>query len=102
MEFCPKCGSIIVIKDEKASCANCSYKLHKTPKIKSFEKIEKKEEVAIVKEGQEDVYPIVDMKCPKCKHPKCYFWTLQTRAGDESETKFFKCLGCKHIWRVYR
>jgi len=101
MEFCPKCGALIVIKDEKAVCANCNYKTGKIPKIKSSEKIEKKTTVAVIKSGEE-THPIVEMRCPKCKNNKAYFWTQQTRAADESETKFYKCVKCSHSWRAYR
>ncbi|PIO07920.1 transcription factor S, partial [Candidatus Pacearchaeota archaeon CG10_big_fil_rev_8_21_14_0_10_35_219] len=31
-----------------------------------------------------------------------YFWTMQTRAADESETKFYRCTKCDHTWREYR
>ena len=41
------------------------------------------------------------IKCKKCNNTKCYFWTVQTRAGDEAETKFFKCTKCGHTWREY-
>lgn len=70
-------------------------------KLVVSEKVDKKEGIAVLKHDEE-VYPIVDMKCPKCKNKESYFWTLQTRAADESETKFYKCVKCKHTWRVYR
>jgi len=66
------------------------------------EKVEKAGRVAVVKSSEDDVHPIIDIKCPKCKHKKAYFWTMQTRASDESETKFYKCTKCKYTWRVYR
>ncbi len=101
MEFCQKCGALVVMKEDKAVCASCGYKTGRPLKIKSSEKIEKKEAIAVVS-GDDNVYPIVDLKCIKCKHPKCYFWTQQTRSSDEAETKFYKCVKCKHSWRVYR
>jgi DNA-directed RNA polymerase subunit M len=70
--------------------------------IKASEKIEQQEAVAVVKEEADNTYPVVEMKCPKCKNKKSYFWTMQTRSSDESETKFYKCTDCKHTWRVYR
>ena len=66
------------------------------------EKIERADHVAIIKEGVDQVHPVVDMKCPKCKGKTAYFWTMQTRASDESETKFYKCTECEHTWRKYR
>jgi len=102
MEFCQKCGSMILIEKNKAICANCGYKLKKKPKIEASERIEKKESVAVIKEGQDNPYPIIEIICPKCKNKKAYFWTLQTRAADESETKFYKCTKCSHTWRIYK
>ncbi len=102
MEFCHKCGGIIIVKDNKAVCAACGIKSAKKPKIEVSEKIEKHELVAVIDEEEDNTYPVIDMVCPKCKHKKAYFWTTQTRASDESETKFYKCTKCKHTWRKYR
>ncbi len=102
MEFCEKCGGMIVVKEGKAACAGCGHKLKKKPKIEASEKLEGTESIAVINEEASNTYPIVDMECPKCKNKKSYFWTLQTRAGDESETKFYKCTKCKHTWRKYR
>jgi len=101
MEFCEKCGSVIMVSDGKAVCAGCGHKQKKKPKIKSSEKIMHGAGVAVVKQG-DDINPVVDMKCDKCKHGRAYFWTMQTRAADESETKFYKCVKCEHTWRAYR
>ena len=101
MEFCEKCGGMIAMESGKAVCASCGRHLKKKPKIISSEKIGKKENVAVIKE-EINVHPVVEIKCPKCKNKKSYFWTQQTRASDESETKFYKCVKCKHTWRVYR
>jgi len=102
MEFCEKCGGMILVKDGKAFCAGCGHRMKKKPKIKTSEKIKEKETVAVIREKDDNVHPIVNMNCPKCKHKKSYFWTMQTRAGDESETKFYKCMSCTHTWRAYR
>ncbi|MFH1425607.1 MAG: transcription factor S [archaeon] len=101
MEFCEKCGGMILEKEGKVSCAGCGFKIKKKLKIKSSEKIGRKSGIAVIKK-ETNVNPIVDMKCPKCKNKKSYFWTMQTRASDESETKFYKCTKCEHTWRAYR
>lgn len=52
-------------------------------------------------EEEKEVYPLVEVECTKCKNRKAYFWTVQTRASDEPETKFYKCQKCKYTWRDY-
>lgn len=105
MEFCPKCGSILVQKKKNLGCNRCTYssKEKKQPKMKLTEKIiDGKKEVAVVKEKDTEVLPIVSEVCKQCKNDKAFFWTVQTRSGDEAETKFFKCTKCAHTWREYR
>jgi|SRR3989344_3275362 len=103
MEFCPKCGSILIEKRKNAGCARCNYSSKAKLIIKSTEKINEKESsISVMKEGEGRVLPKVLEKCKKCGNPQAYFWTVQTRSGDEAETKFFKCVKCTHTWREYR
>ncbi len=101
MEFCPKCGAVLIEKRKNYGCARCNYSTKEKPKLKTSEKVEAKKEIAVIKKDT-NTLPIVNEKCKKCGHDKAYFWTIQTRAGDEAETKFFKCLHCEHTWREYR
>jgi len=101
MEFCPKCGSVIIV-GEKTACAKCGYRPKGKVKIQSTEKVSKGSNVSVIKEKDVTIYPIVQIKCPQCKHGEAYFWTLQTRSSDEAETKFYKCVKCEHTWRVYK
>jgi len=102
MEFCEKCGGIIKVEENKAACAACGHKLSKKPKIEISEKPNYKDTIEVIREDASNVHPVIEIECPKCKNRKAYFWTLQTRAGDESETKFYKCTKCAHTWRKYR
>jgi len=103
MEFCSKCGAIILITDrKKAVCAKCGHRPKGRVKIQISEKIEKTKKIPVIDEKKFSTYPKVKIKCIKCSHDEAYFWTLQTRSSDESETKFYKCLKCEHTWRVYR
>ena len=103
MEFCPRCGAVLVQKRKNYGCPRCNYFSKEKTKIISSEKISIKEEVEVLsgKDTQAQVFPIVGEKCKKCKNDKAYFWTVQTRAGDEAETRFFECTKCKHRWRAY-
>ena len=102
MEFCPKCGSIIIVGEKRAVCAKCGFKPKGKVKIQVSEKIRKGEAVSVIEEKELATYPVIEIKCPKCKNKEAYFWTLQTRAADESETKFYRCTECEHTWRDYR
>lgn len=92
----------MVNEKNKASCAKCNYRPKGRVKIQASEKVKKTEGVKVIKEKELETKPIVDIKCDKCKNKQAYFWTLQTRSSDESETKFYKCVKCEHTWREYR
>lgn len=104
MIFCPRCGSIMLPRktDRRKLKCSCGY----TPRAK--QNLVLKEKVNVSKE---DAIEIIDKKietlpktreeCQKCGNKEAYYWTIQTRAGDESETRFFECVKCKHRWRDY-
>jgi DNA-directed RNA polymerase subunit M len=107
MEFCPKCGSVLVQKKKNLGCARCGYSSKSSKeksKLKTVEKIDEstKKEVAVIKSKDTEVFPIITETCKECGNDKAYFWTVQTRSGDEAETKFFKCTKCSFTWREYR
>ncbi len=101
MEFCPKCGSVLIEKRKNYGCPRCGYTTKNKIKIQASEKMEEKQKIGVIKDKDTDVFPKVFAKCPKCKNEEAYFWTAQTRAADEAETRFFKCTKCKHTWREY-
>ena len=61
----------------------------------------KKEKDVEVIETEVNVLPKIKEKCEKCGHDTAFYWTMQTRAGDEPETKLLRCEKCKHTWRDY-
>ena len=101
MEFCPKCGAVLITKGKKDGCARCNYYSKGKINIITSEKMDETKEVAVVKKDT-PVFPIIKEKCSECGNDKAYFWTVQTRSGDEAETKFFRCTKCEHTWREYR
>ena len=105
MLFCPKCGSIMKPIEEdgkKVMSCSCGYKNKNTKNVNLKEQMVKTKELEVVSEDQElDTLPVTEAECPKCKHDKCYYWLVQTRAADEPETKFLKCCKCLHTFRDY-
>ncbi|MBS3100244.1 transcription factor S [Candidatus Pacearchaeota archaeon] len=102
MEFCPKCGSVLEEKRSNFGCVRCGHTVKSKVKLGSSEKIKSTQEIGVVKEKDTDVFPTSPNTCPKCGYKEAYFWTSQTRSGDEAETRFFKCVKCKHTWREYK
>jgi len=103
--FCPKCGSVLLPKKEsskKVLVCSCGYKSSEVEKTKLTETITNKSKaIEIIENPDMETLPKTEVECDKCGHRTAYFWTVQTRAGDEPETKFLKCEKCRHIWRDY-
>ena len=100
--FCPKCGSLLKIKKEKNKkyyACSCGYTNRDLDKAQLKEEIKDEKRTVEVVDDDEEPLPLTEAECPKCEHGKAYYWLVQTRAGDESDTKFFKCEKCKHTWR---
>lgn len=103
MEFCPKCGCVLIEKTKgNYACQRCNYKSKSKVKIESSEKIEQKPEIGVITNKDTNVYPVINAICSKCNNKEAWFWTSQTRAGDEAETRFLRCTKCKNTWREYR
>ena len=105
MNFCPKCGSLMIPKRKDGKivlvCTNCGYEMpFEGKKVGFSEKIKPAKKIEVV-EKEHNILPITKAKCPRCGNDKAYYWTVQTRAGDEPETKFLKCTKCGYIWREY-
>ena len=65
------------------------------------ETVKRDERTIEVVDEDSETLPIVKVECRKCGNGDAYFWSLQTRAGDEGETRFFRCTSCKNTWREY-
>jgi DNA-directed RNA polymerase subunit M len=109
MEFCPSCGKRMVLKRIKDGtvfvCTSC--KCQKTAKkaaaVKAFVPKNVRETIVVI--GKEDQKltpnPTASIKCPKCENNLAFTWQVQTRAGDEGATQFFRCTKCNHTFRLY-
>lgn len=102
--FCPECGSILRPKEKSGKkilyCGNCDYtKSAEGESIELKEKVESGKKVEVV--DQVEMHPKIRSECKKCENDIAYYWTRQTRAADEPETRFFKCTKCNYTWREY-
>lgn len=104
MLFCPKCKSIMMPKQEKGKtvlACSCGYRSDGVA-VKLSESGKKAEREVVVVEKEVEVHPKTEAECSKCGNKEAFTWEVQTRAGDEPPTKFFKCTKCGHTWRDYK
>jgi transcription factor S len=99
MEFCPKCGALLVMKKTKFGCPKCNYIAKGKINMEMKEEVDERVDVAVVNQ-ESNVNPITDWDCKKCKSKRAYFWIRQMRAGDEAESKFYECVKCGTTTRV--
>ena len=107
MEFCDKCGAMIVPATEEdgsrvLKCRSCGHIKKMKGSLKVSQKIEKtpRDKIVVVEDDSIPM-PTTAAACPKCDNTEAYYWTLQTRRGDEGATEFYRCTKCKHTWRNY-
>ena len=106
VEFCKKCGSIMLPERKGKSvflkCRKCGHKTNKGPKDIRIVEANPKVKGVVILEKNETILPTTEKMCPKCEHTKAYYWLQQTRSADEPPTQFFRCVKCKHVWREYK
>lgn len=107
MEFCPKCGCIL-LEDRRRKvliCKKCKYERAATGSEgqRFVEEINKKPAALIVKEEPAEgaTLPVTKAECKKCGNNKAYYWMMQTRSADEPSTRFYRCTECGCTWREY-
>jgi DNA-directed RNA polymerase subunit M len=111
MQFCEKCGAMMVpVTGEDGTrhlkCRSCGHTKTITSrdrgKLTVSQDIEKtpRDKIIIVDDDSIPM-PITKETCPKCGNNDAYYWTVQTRRGDEGATEFYRCTECKHTWRNY-
>ena len=108
MKFCKKCGGLLFpVKKTSNSihlqCRKCANKEILPAEEASFKtKTEFKVEASIpVVDSEQEAkkMSVISVECPKCHNIGAMWWMVQTRAGDEPATRFYRCIKCKHTWR---
>lgn len=106
MDFCNKCGIVLVAKKENDKtllvCRKCGLKVKDYKPMEIAENVEKNplDDVVII-EKNEEVLPKTKAVCPKCSNKEAIWWIQQTRSTDEAPTLFLRCTKCKYSWREY-
>ena len=106
MNFCPKCGTIMVPVKKRThvalTCRKCGYTYKKSVKSVKITETPPKNHRVVVLEKNVTILPKTQKECPKCTNKQAYWWMQQTRGTDEPPTQFYKCVKCGHTWREYK
>ena len=87
------------VKDKNVMGCSCGYTDKQSGKLS--EKYDHSKKTVKVADENQETLPVTSEECSKCGNNKAYYWMVQTRAGDEPETKFLRCTKCRHTWRDY-
>jgi DNA-directed RNA polymerase subunit M/transcription elongation factor TFIIS len=99
MEFCSKCGSILVPQKTKSgnkamlilACSKCGHKVKEKDEYvklrgKTIEHSPKQLVSVIDKKNQLNTLPTIHVTCSSCGNNIAYAWQVQSRGADESST----------------
>ena len=105
MEFCPKCGAMMLPKEGVLTCNSCGYSEDLSNEeeyaISRKKELEEVEDTVKMLGDDVDIRPTTREICPECGNDEAYYDLKQTRSADEAPTRFFTCTKCKHSWREY-
>jgi len=102
MEFCEKCGSLMLPQKNSMKCRRCGASKRGTVTGLKIVTGRKKIKGIPVLEKDETPLPQMGMPCPECPNKNAYWWMQQTRGADEPPTQFFRCTKCSYVWREYK
>ena len=103
MEFCPDCKSMMMPNPKSGLmiCRKCGHKMEMSANDKFVSKTSQQDRVIPVLEGDIQLLPTANARCPECGNNIAYVEMKQTRAADESPTRFLTCTKCRYRWRRY-
>ena len=92
MEFCPKCGAMLLPKDGVLKCNSCGHEknLSDNDQYEVSEEIKESDNIKMLGEDV-DVRPTTTETCPECGNDKAFYEFKQTRSADAATTRFFTC-----------
>lgn len=83
------------------TCRKCGHTKEISASDRYVSKTKQQDREVPVLEGNIQLLPTTNAKCPECGNNVAYWEMKQTRAADESPTRFLTCTKCRYRWRRY-
>lgn len=107
MQFCEKCGTMMVSRDSTMVCRNedCGHVAERDEgRAAAFVSTESQTDSELIEteEGASfEAKPTASVTCDRCENDRAWYTIKQTASADEPPTRFFKCTACGYRWRDY-
>ncbi len=102
MEFCPRCGKVLLPKDGYLYCFDCHYKQDVDESDRKNyiieEDVSDKQDI-LVSSDKVNAMPTTKGLCYRCGNRELEWWMVQMHRSDEAETRFYRCTKCGNTWR---
>ena len=107
MQFCEKCGALMVPTVGEGGkkvlmCRSCGHTMPIKGELRVSQNVTRtpRDKIVVVEDDSVPM-PKTAAVCPSCGNTEAYYWTVQTRRGDEGAKEFYRCTKCKQTWRYY-
>jgi len=98
MNFCEKCGDVLIIQDGVYTCPKCGYE--EPIAGSSYEvKREKKEIKKVYVQRDNEEVTTIRISCPRCNNDRATVENVSTGMGVSVMVQKYTCTECKHSWR---
>lgn len=98
MNFCEKCGEVLIINDGVYTCPKCGY-MEQIPGSSYEVKREQKPIKKIYVEKNKEEATTIKINCPKCHNDRATVENVSTGMGVSVMVQKYTCTECKHSWR---
>lgn len=98
MNFCEKCGEVLIIQDGVYTCQKCGYKETIADSSYTVKREQTDIKTVYVQKDKEEATTI-KVSCPRCNNDRATVENVSTGMGVSIMVQKYTCTECKHSWR---
>ncbi len=107
MQFCDKCGSMLIASGDAMVCTDQDCDFRTVPdeeRAAAFVSTETQSDADVIETEEGASFegkPTAEVYCESCGNERAWYTIKQTASADEPPTRFYKCTECGARWRDY-